>query len=398
MTDGPGFHYKALFDNRAGVHRNRPAIVDVNVMGQVLGPRIDELKAVEENGLTAFYMNQKELDKMYQKIPDMFGLDQSRIDTLPEFIRHFRCQGHIEKGFPTCQDEKYSKMLCPKRPKQVSWHPGWKVNAMAGFTLGLFLIDVLIEAVHTLGPSGYNPANKLGELKAQEDKDYNDFFRSRIDSESERVTGFFNSTLSSAFDPNLFFRERVICHTSLLPARTRYEGFLTESSISDFDRGVSHEEADRSAANGKLRLAFDPESRVPTCPVPLMIDFKDHFYANANDDWVSLVFPNKAELKAYGPFQPKGLLTICFVLCDWGKCPPGDLQMDAVNQGLLQISINDIPVHRVWPIANECGVLQGSEGWTFPTSKDGQYKVAVKVSSDGQGTLAYTRITAIVAL
>ena len=115
MTDGRRFFRKGIFANRAGVHRNRPAIIDMNIFGKVIPDRIEELKAVEDRGLTALHIRQGADGPMMKGIPDMFGMTQEQINATPEYIRHVKCEGAIEKGNPTCEANKYSDAGCSKR-------------------------------------------------------------------------------------------------------------------------------------------------------------------------------------------------------------------------------------------------------------------------------------------
>ena len=399
MTDGLNFFKKGIFANRAGVHRNRPAIIDMNIFGKVIPDRIEELKAVEDRGLTALHIRQGADGPMMKGIPDMFGMTQEQINATPEYIRHVKCEGAIEKGNPTCEANKYSDAGCSKRMHKAGWHPGWRVHAMYGYTIGLFLIDALNQAIVGLGPNDYDPVAKLQELKAEEDKDYDTFFQSTI--EPDRVKGFLNVTITSELDPNIFYRGRSICHTALLPAETRYKGYLTgvKTVDGDYEKGKSRDELDKEPANGTMRIAIVTKERQEWCPVTLKIDFKDHFYANENDGWLSLTFPNDAELEAYGPWEPKGVILICFGNCDWGKCPQGDRRMNDDNKQQLEITINNVPVTRLWSMSNdECGIAQAADGWYFPKNDEGRFKVAVKVGPNGEQWLAYTRITSIIAL
>ena len=164
------------------------------------------------------------------------------------------------------------------------------------------------QAIVSLGPNDYDPIAKLQELTAEEDKDYDTFFQSTI--EPERFKGFLNATITSEVDPNIFYRERSICHTALLPAETRYKGYLTgvKTVDGDYEKGKPRDELDKEPANGTMRIAIVTKYRQEWCPVTLVIDFQDHFYANENGGWLSLTFPNDAELEAYGPWEPKGVI------------------------------------------------------------------------------------------
>jgi hypothetical protein len=48
------------------------------------------------------------------------------------------------------------------------------------YTIGLFLIDALNQAIVGLGPNDYDPVVKLQELMVDEDKDYDTFFQSTL--------------------------------------------------------------------------------------------------------------------------------------------------------------------------------------------------------------------------
>lgn len=404
MTDNTHFFIKALHSNRAGVHRNRPAIFDVTVMGQSLKQRVDGLKIVEGNGLTTLCMEENLHMTIMKEIPDMFGMNQEQMDAIPEFIRHFKCEGKTENGDPTCADEKYNNKICAKRKHQAGWHPGWRVHALFGNMMGLFLIDTLMAAIDNLGSDSYDPKAKLEGLKKEEDKDYEMFLSSTIPLESPSVTGFFNASISSRIDPMVFFRDHVLCRTSLLPAESRYKGYVSEEqplAHDEYDKGIARNIIDKLPANGKLRIAYDRELRQEWCPTTLMIDFKDYFYVSQNDGLVSTIFPNNAELEAYSPWEPKGVLIICFMQCSWGKCPPGDHRLAAVNEQRLKIKINNVIVTKMLEIKDEsfdqCGVAEGPNGLYFERNQLGRYNISVKVEPVSK-ELGYTRITAIMAL
>lgn len=396
MTDGRNYDLKALFAQRAGVHRNRPVLVDMNQFGKMWKDRIKELKVVDDKGLTTLHIAETAHDNMVKDIPDMFGLSQEQIDAVPAYVRDMKCNDQFEKGNPTCGANKYNP-ICAERKHKAGWHPGWRVNAMYGYSIGLFLIESLVEAIQLLGPTGYNPQSKFQQLKAEEDKDYENFFQSAVPPSTKKK---FTTELSDDLDSLAFFRNRAMCRTALLPSESRFKGYLEGNATAGaFDPGVPLSRINKEPAEGKLRIAFDEKDRQDWCPVTLKIDHKDHFYANENDGWVSLTFPNEAELKAYGPFDDsRGIVMICFVMCDWGKCPQGDRNIDALNKGDLQITINDAAVTSLTVIEGDCGIAKSDTGWTFPRNDQGQYKVSVKVKETGEHWIGFTRITSIVVV
>ena len=73
--------------------------------------------------------------------------------------------------------------------------------------------------------------------------------------------------------------------------------------------------------------------------------------------------------------------------------------MNDDNKQQLEITINNVPVTRLWHMSNdECGIAQFADAWYFPKNDEGRFKVAVKVGPNGEQWLAYTRITSIIAL
>jgi hypothetical protein len=403
MTDGKDIEKKAVFGNRVGIHRNRPALMDMNIFGKVRPERITELKKLENDGLTVLHIQENLDATLLQEIPDMFGLSQEQINAIPEYIRHMKCNSAIEKGEPTCSEEKYNP-LCPNRKHKASLHPGWRVNALFGHVMGLFLIENLIQAVKGLTlvqNVNKDITLKLKELKDDEDKDYQKFFQSNLD--PERMKKFFDTTSSHSLDSKIFYREPNICRTSLLPSESRYKGIMTNGPRNagklDYEKGISRAILDKNPAQGNFRIAMDILERQEWCPIELKIDFKDYFYANENDGWTSLVFPNEMEIKEYGPWSPKGILVVCFGFCAWNKCPKGDRSLVALNEKLLNIKVNALSLSHLWHLSDndECGVAQHDEGFEFPRNKDDQFKLSVKVLPSNEKEMAFTRITSIVA-
>jgi hypothetical protein len=79
--------------------------------------------------------------------------------------------------------------------------------ALYGHSLGLFLVDALIKAIEGLGPNDYDPAAKVQELKAMEDKDYDKFFASTISHNSSKLTKIFPEGIWENIDPMTYFRK-----------------------------------------------------------------------------------------------------------------------------------------------------------------------------------------------
>jgi hypothetical protein len=126
MTDANWFFRKAMYNQRAGLNPNRPAIIDLNVGGREFNFRNRINQAVEDRGLTSIYLDPNEFDDMEAMFPDTFGLSKQQVDALPPNVKHYKCQDTIEKGDPTCGEFKYTNLdICPERSGMASWHPGW---------------------------------------------------------------------------------------------------------------------------------------------------------------------------------------------------------------------------------------------------------------------------------
>lgn len=126
MCDANWYFRKAMYNQRAGLNPNRPAVIDLNVGGTEFDTRIRSNKAVEERGLTTLYLDPVEFDAMETTIPDTFGLTEEQAQAMPIMVRHYKCQDAIEKGEPTCDLQKYTNNdICPDRKGSASWHPGW---------------------------------------------------------------------------------------------------------------------------------------------------------------------------------------------------------------------------------------------------------------------------------
>jgi len=262
--------------------------------------------------------------------------------------------------------------------------------------MALLLVDNLVETLEGLEPNNEDPAILYKKLRAEEDVDYQMF-----DSESQvpdTMDGLVSEEhVKNGLTASILYKNPSICHTALLPAETRYLGILTESDKKgplDYDKGMTQNSADKSPGKKDqcpMRLVFSEEDR-QTCEVPLQMDYKDFFYTTALDGWTSLTIPNDAELAAYGPdFKPKGVLVLCFVGCNWGKCPKGNKQYEDFQTGELQMEVNGESVKNITRLSR-CFAMQGQNGHIFKPNKAGRYVVRARVDS------GYTRISSVIIL
>jgi len=411
MTDGRSYFKKLFYANRIGMNRNKPAIVDLNIAGRQFNNRLEQIKIVEDQGLTAMYMNPEKWQDLEKGIPDMFGMSEDQMSKIAPYARDLKCKGILEKGDPTCGDKKFNKAICPLREGMTSWHPGWRVHAAYGTIMGLFLSDMLIDAIKELGLEPYDSAKKLGSLIAEEEAEYSTFYVSQPQITGASVGDFFefeDEVLVNVI-ARMFRKTRIICHTALLPAEIRYLGILTETDMvgtHGYEKGVSQMQADSDVASEsekhkrQMRLTFDTSTRQANCPVDVKWDYKDFFYTTQNDGWTSLTVPNKAEMEYYigeGAYEPEGVIVLCFVKCDWGKCPEGEMQTNEIVDGQLKLEVNGVMVTNVTKL-EECGILQHSTGdYHFKPNSEGQFELRVLIgAAEKEGKVPFTRITSIV--
>ena len=137
-----------------------------------------------------------------------------------------------------------------------------------------------------------------------------------------------------------------------------------------------------------------------TCPVAAKPDYKDWFYATHNDGPVSLTVPNAAERAAYNydPESVKGLIVLCTVMCDWGRCPAGDTNLDGLAGAGTDITtfakmhVNGQLVTKLHRM--ESCVLLGSDSGPFFTKKpeDGTFELKVEMVQPG----SYLRLSTMI--
>jgi len=397
MTDVPHNWKHALYLSRAGVHRNHPAVVSINIHGFDNDLKVGLHKDIENRGVAAFYLKGDSIRDMEDPLPDMLGMNQKEIDAEPDYVRYFKCNKEIEKDDPGCGDHKYNEAVCPNRRHKAPWHPGFKVNALYGNLMAFFLIENLGDAIQELLNEDYDPVQKLEELKKEEEKEYEELFVKSSDLPKETISDFIDETLMSQIDPNIIYNHPALCYTALLPSEIRYEGILkgedeetNKTAILNHEQGIMKVAAEKERSQDGMRIVKDDPGQ-PPCEVLTFIDYKDYFYSNEKDGWTHLTIPNDSEKKYVDITPYKGMVVICFIKCDWNKCDDGDVR----NTTSLQMKVNDVDVVDFTPI-NQCAILKHQKGYVFPSSNN-KYKIEVFVVPAEMGQPKhYTRITSMI--
>lgn len=409
MTDANWFFRKAMYNQRAGLNPNRPAIIDLNGGGRDFKIRNWINRRTEERGLTSIYLDPDQFDSMEEMFPDTFGLSKEDVDAMPRFVRHYKCSGSIEKGDPTCGEYKYSNLeICPKRKGMASWHPGWKRMALWGNLLALFLSDMLLDSVEELGLSIVDPLELLAKLRKEEDADYERFETSFAPDDLEYHLVPIDNDLVDEKNVSYFFRSPSFCHTARLPAETRHLGYVTESNqvgVRDFEyfKGIPMSEAMRmtkgNTTESTMPLVYDENDREHCDEAEIKRDYMDFFLVTDQMGPRTLTIPNKAERQAYGRESEslQGIIVLCSIPCPFGKCPKGELELDAIQNGTIQMDINGQSVTNTTNFAG-CSVLRGKNSHRWQPNEAGQFVLKASVSESQNTTLSFFRISSLVLL
>ena len=125
MTDGQDTRKLFFYGYRGGSSKGHPTFVGLN-----LGPsrmRKEAIVDLEHVGMGVFFADHNQGEKQRLAIPDSLNMSEKEIDTLPEYVKSFKCgNDNIENGNPplTCKGKKYTSYACPDRPGKAAWHPG----------------------------------------------------------------------------------------------------------------------------------------------------------------------------------------------------------------------------------------------------------------------------------
>jgi hypothetical protein len=394
------FHY----GYRGALNPGRPAIVGVWTDGWK-GVN-DRLRDFESLGVAAFHRPKENTRAMHNAFPDSGYKTEEELAAMPDYVRHFKCQGKIEKGEPHCQEEKYTKGLCDHRAGKANWHPGFKQHGLDGHMLALFLSQIFVDALQDLvDHPNQDPVTLLAELKTEEDDLMEQFLKADLPEAASKLYDA-KKDRDPDVDFNVLYKGPSICHIARTPAMTRYLGYLTNTEkvggIAPFgnetyDTGIEKGEADTTEdARGELRLVWENNPKVRQfCEFQIRPDYKDYFYAHQRDGLVSLVFPNEKEKVAYNYDQSKmkGLIIIVLAICDWQECADGDLKADSmIANGDVTITVNGKQVSSIADIGNGGLLLKHENGVHFEPSASEDYEIAVEV----QTADSFLRVSSII--
>jgi hypothetical protein len=412
MTDADrlGKWKQLLYTYHTALGKNRPGALGLFLEDD--RTRIKIYSELEELGMVTFYQDTKVLEAMKQGIPDTQGLTDDQISKMPPYVKNFRCGVSFENGDPGCTDAKYNKTACLERKGYASWHPGWKMHALVGNSLALFLAELLKDAVKDIAlmSSDEDLQSVVNSLIADEKEDYARVLNSPIPDKLSPIANWMTGEdQEKIFAGSLSFRElyrrRSFCHTALLPAEIRFNGLLTQSpkaGLTSYDTGIPQpkpEDTPPEVDSGEMRLAFDPNERQNDCPYTLIIDYKDFFFLSSVEGWKTLSLPNDDEAKYYNVDTSEilGLIIICLIGCDWGKCKDGDLRND-FDKGPLTMLVNDAKVVEYTKIGI-CWALKGEGAFPYKWAPNAAGKYEIKARLDypaNSGPFSFVRFSSFI--
>ena len=280
-----------------------------------------------------------------------------------------------------------------------------KLHALDGHMLAFFLSQTLVDALEELVANpNLDSSALLKELKNKEKDALEAFKKADLPKDKNMLYGE-----NAEIDLDLLIKGRSICRTGRLPAMSRYLGYTTNTDKIGGATAFQFEQYDTGIEMGKATLARREEeerdvmpltfelgrSRDKTCHFRLTPDHKDFFYTHSKQGVMKMTFPNEKEKLAYkyNRKEMKGLIILILPVCDWGKCKPGDLRVDAIQQGDMSITVNGKTVSSVTLLGKDAVVLKHKDGVYWQPSANDDYQIGVEVLREDD---SYFRISSVV--
>mmetsp|Transcript_6249 Transcript_6249/g.9013 ORF Transcript_6249/g.9013 Transcript_6249/m.9013 type:complete len:662 (-) Transcript_6249:72-2057(-) len=404
------------------------------------GERQPYLQELDDQGLSVFAYDIGEAENaVRQKIPETTPVEDPS-QQLPPALEHLVCtQGSLEGIFPCSDGVRYGfcehtvaqQCLAHKydtppdcTSNQHSHHPGWKLHLLRGRLLGHYMIQLLEESIMEIDEigGGRSPSSwqriLLDQLNREESAYLHQLEKKKpspASDDSYAVEGVPNSAsiIRELGVPNLF-RAPSICHTALLPAESRYKGYVTMSDqVGDwrdgnFDIGTNKIKAFQWAvdsSHGPLQpwhsplLVYEMGDR-HRCSSP-KIDHKDYFLVrNTEKDWLHMYVPTETEMQVYhhsGKPPLQGILIVCVAHCPNDMCPPEHVHLNNERKETwVEIQVDGQPIKKVLPLDGTCSILENKHGvrWGSQTN----YRVSFKVVTKKQGFDYLFKISSVIVL
>mmetsp|Transcript_1243 Transcript_1243/g.1889 ORF Transcript_1243/g.1889 Transcript_1243/m.1889 type:complete len:663 (-) Transcript_1243:3626-5614(-) len=411
----PGIHKSEFWVERAISHSSLPILFFVDNRAS---RRLDMLhEKLESNGVGFVVMDKLAVDFVRARVPSTNPNFGPQLPLLNNWI----CDGAVEGSTPcddpmrffmceqsdgaeSCISAKYKTLPGCDRNRKAN-HPGWREHNFKGLLFAHFLLDVMEEALITLDAMKH-PNGQRTSVRSQVLLEQLRGMR-QIEAKNASITHFpatydgANNALLQQLNPALLFRGRKICHTALLPAQTRFLGYLTDSSeVGTVDGGyeTGQNMVIVDPVRDALPLTYDSADR-QRC-ASSKVDHKDFFYLRNQDGWLHTIVPSRSEMRAYQHVDFEGIIIICLQLCPLDKCPDRRVGFGGNNdwRTKFDIRVEGQDVKNVLDLDHRCHVLEGASGirWKRTKASVGGYKLSFRLQVREQGLEYSVKISSII--
>ena len=405
VTEARDAHRIMLWAARAATHPEKPVLFMQD--SPTASGRWDLVSGLEDIGVAPYLMDADATALLQEILPDLMDKTTSQ-DSIPPPLRHFVCDGsfegvgicadappHFTCGKPSgieCQNERYNiDPNCEDDRYNAMWNPGWRMHLLKGRLLGVFLLDVLVDALveldslenpeHRSDKIGYGQGDYKSLLAFLQQKDSIDKFLF----ETAQVSVMDAWQGSGKLPEEVLAKGFSICRTALLPAQQRLD--LEREGGSHFGKIL--------ATNNTLALAFSP-SENHRCEGHAM-DAKDFFFLPRGSSSVTRL-PGNGEMDLYAPDKTirrkmtEALIMLCFNICVEDNCRETSLGPESG----ISIAVDGRPVTGSVSF-DGCHFMQGTDGLIWPTLQrnDPSFDLEMSLSDDTQGSLRVTSMSAI---
>jgi len=332
-TDKQQVELYQLWGNRAGVHPSSPALFLQNNEEY----RAEINRQLDSVGLCTVGFN---ADYIRSLLPNS---DKSTMDDLPFALRNYKCNGKVEQG--DCEMHKWNTS-CDLAQYQTTSRSGWKDHRLIGRAIGVFLVNLLIDALDELQDVPFSPMT-MSNLTMPQIQDRHSFFsanlhETHLGSHVHKNTNFLGGL--GRFSP--FWKTSSFCHSALLPNQARYDGMTTMGKqgirhaggyYTNFDIGhsINNLPTLQAHTSGELMLVFLPESH-RNCSAVFHVDYKDFFGVRTEDGWVRVPMPNENEMNQFTKQNARyaHAIVLCDSICDSRQCKSRVSIADMVSNDL----------------------------------------------------------------
>jgi len=387
----------SLWGNRVASHRSHPILF---VMDSRERDRWRAKIPRETHREPAIYMDTNGVNKLARQFPDSSRLPPAQATYLPPALRYYTCEGHSEgtegcddpphyvcQTDPTCVQQKFiAQAECPEITEyQHLWNDGWKEHLFRGRLMGMWLLDLLKEALLELDAAMTNPkgtntiksnwASILHQLTSK-DESYRTTF---MKSPPFKVDDALSEEITKEISWNILYRQPTICHTALFPSQLRNKPHF-QDLYDHYTLGEKNHYASKKI--GQLPLVLDPSER-PQCSIPTKVDFRDYFSLERTSGFMTCTMDanRNAQLKQFRLQKGvEGFVMICLRKCFGIECPPNRMTFteNILEQGKLVIEINGDAATGVVQWDDDCYFVKHLDSLKWDTLGGGNGRINIK--------------------